>query len=133
MKTLSKRKADENSKYWQRKAMAQWGRIIHAKGFCAVCASLNENHGGKLEAHHIVTRSARSCRFDPKNGIILCSFHHKYSTELSAHKAPLAFFMWLEKHDPDKYDYAKGNSIYRPGNDSKTTAKQWCEILEALK
>lgn len=132
MRKLKTRKKDENSKYWQAKAMREWVRIVHARGKCAVCTILGEHHGsGRMEAHHLITRSAPSCRFDPKNGCLLCSWHHKFSTELSAHKAPLAFYMFLERHYPESYAYARRHSIYRPEpeNDSKATAREWYETL----
>ena len=129
MKSLAKRKKDPNSKYWQAKAMGEWGRIVHAQGRCAVCKSLGEHHGDKLDAHHLVTRSAPSCRYDPANGILLCPLHHLYSQELSAHKAPMAFILWLEKHEPDKYAYLKRNAFYHPTIE-RTSAQEWYEILK---
>lgn len=69
-----------------------WGEIIHSlNDKCAVCGKT-----GRLEAHHIFTRSRRATRWFIDNGILLCANCHKFSPILSAHKAPRAFFSWLE-------------------------------------
>lgn len=81
-----------------------WREIIHQQGKCAVCGKT-----GRLEAHHIFTRSKRSTRWLVENGILLCSACHKFSPTLSAHKAPYAFFKWIEQRNGKKWleDLAK--------------------------
>ena len=69
-----------------------WQQVIHSRDkFCQVC---HKQEG--LNAHHIFTRSRMNTRFDCDNGILLCTGCHIRSSLLSAHKAPLAFFRWLE-------------------------------------
>ena len=129
---LQVRKDNPNSKYWQKKAMGEWGRIVHLQTGCAICMQNGEDHGGKVEAHHLVTRNAPECKFDPDNGILLCTWHHKFSPEISAHKAPAAFLLFLQEFYPREYEYMRQHIIYRPTM-LKKSAKDWYEILEKLK
>lgn len=102
---LQKRKDDPKSKYWKTKADDLWKAIIHESSRCAV----GEGCAGNLEAHHLISRSSTYSRHRVENGILLCSTHHKFSHELSAHKAPLAFAEWLQKHYPDKWEWCSEN------------------------
>jgi hypothetical protein len=71
-----------------------WGQAIHARGNkCELCG-----REGRLEAHHIFTRSRLTTRWDLDNGILLCSYCHKFSPVCSAHKAPYEFIKWLGEH-----------------------------------
>ena len=129
---LQKRKDNPNSKYWQKRAMELWGGIIHSRKRCEICEILNENHGDRVEAHHLITRNAPECKFDPENGMLLCTWHHKFSPEISAHKSPMQFLMFIEKFFPSKYAYMKTHAVYRPNYERKS-AKDWYEILEKAK
>jgi len=62
----------------------------------------------KLASHHIIPREIKETRHNISNGITLCSFHHKYSRDLSPHKNPLAFFLWMEQHRPEILEYLRG-------------------------
>jgi len=99
VKSLAKRKANRNSKYWANKAMALWHNAVMAKwgGKCAVGVGCK----GPLNCHHLVTRNIRHLRHDVRNGVVLCAWHHQFSPVLSAHGAPLAFAEWLRKHHDD--------------------------------
>lgn len=50
-----------------------------------------------LNSHHIYSRSKKSVRWDPMNGVCLCVGHHTFSSAFSAHKTPTEFTYWLEK------------------------------------
>ena len=104
---LQKRKDNPRSTYWEKKADTVWAEIMHEHLFvgCAVCGRTDV----KLEAHHLLTRAKKSTRHRLENGIILCSSHHQFSRELSAHKAPLEFFLWMEEHRPDQLQWVKDN------------------------
>ena len=83
--------------------------IVRAGGKCEYC-------GGKgyLNCHHIFTRTMRSVRWDLDNLICLCSKHHTFSTEFSAHATPLPFAEWIrEKRGEEWYHklYVKAYSI----------------------
>lgn len=96
-------KKGPNSKYWRNKADGVWRELVCMlwSDRCAVCGAT-----GRMEAHHLRTRSLRSSRHGLLNGILLCPSCHKFDSSLSAHKAPLAFADWLEKEHPDHYNYA---------------------------
>jgi len=69
-----------------------WVKQIHARGICEYCGST-----GRLNAHHIHTRSNKSTRWDLENGILLCVHHHVWG-KFSAHKTPLDFHKWLVEY-----------------------------------
>ena len=49
-----------------------WRKCIQTRDkTCRVC-----NHDGRLEAHHIMGRRHRACRWNIENGILLCWNHH---------------------------------------------------------
>lgn len=48
-----------------------------------------------LNSHHIFSRTNKLLRWDVKNGISLCAYHHLLGN-FSAHKAPLEFAEWLK-------------------------------------
>lgn len=104
---LQKRKDNDNSSYWLSIADRLWGEYIHRQydNKCALCNRTARTD--KMEAHHLVTRSVRSLRHDPFNGIILCTLHHKYSTAFSPHMAPLGFAMKLEELYPEKWKWVR--------------------------
>ena len=79
----------------QLKADSLWSQVVRQQwGHCAICGN------PRTEAHHLIGRSRRATRYEPMNGIALCAKHHKFSTELSAHGAPLAFAEWLQQCHP---------------------------------
>lgn len=82
--------------YATRKADKLWATIIHARGFCAVGTAFC---AGPLEAHHARGR-LRAYRWRTDCGMLLCAYHHRYSTTSSAHGAPAAFKEWLQEHHP---------------------------------
>jgi len=51
-----------------------------------------------LNSHHIYSRSKKSTRWHPQNGICLCVGHHTFSSSFSAHKTPLEFIRWLDEY-----------------------------------
>ena len=100
---LQKRKDDCKSKLWLTKADKLWSICIHLK-HAHTCA-VDKDCSGNLEAHHLITRSHRNTRHEITNGILLCSLHHKYSTELSPHAGPVGFGVWMEKNRPEQWDW----------------------------
>ena len=73
----------------------EWSRIIRTRDnwACVICGNPY-----KPNAHHIIPREVKEYKFDLDNGVTLCTKHHKFCRKISAHNAPLAFFMWLEKY-----------------------------------
>lgn len=103
---LQKKKDNPRSKYWRNKADELWGLVIHE--IYKTCA-VGKDCSGRVEAHHLISRSNGATRHSIENGIGLCSKHHKFCSNLSAHKAPLAFSEWLMEHDPDKWEWCSRN------------------------
>ena len=99
---LQKRIDDSNSRLWRNKADKLWKQLIslRGEGKCAICGSKEW-----VQAHHLIPREMISHRHCAQNGILLCASHHKYSFELSPHKAPVAFFKWIMKKDPGRWDW----------------------------
>ena len=56
-----------------------------------------------LNAHHFKGRSCKATRLMLENGISLCSAHHVFSSDFSAHKTPEKFDRWFKKKFPDRY------------------------------
>lgn len=78
LNTLIKKPSD-------RQLMALWQRVVklRAKERCEVCGKTEY-----LNAHHIFSKSHRSTRYDPDNGMALCSGHHSLNND-SVHKDPM--------------------------------------------
>ena len=69
-----------------------WSKVvkIRAGNKCEYCGKTTT-----LNSHHIFSRSNRSVRWLPENGVCLCVSHHLFGT-MSAHKAPIEFVEWLK-------------------------------------
>lgn len=91
------------SNLWKHKADAAWGQWVHSN--YDRCAVNNKDCAGKLEAHHLISRTIRATRHCRENAILLCSMHHKYSPHLSPHMAPLQFAEWLQRNLPDRWNW----------------------------
>lgn len=104
---LQRKRDDPKSKLWLTKADKLWSQCIHLKHneTCAV----DDKCSGNLEAHHLITRNHRNTRHEVSNGILLCSLHHKYSTELSPHGGPVGFGIWMEANRPEQWDWVIKN------------------------
>jgi hypothetical protein len=121
---LQKKKEDHNSSLWRNKADKAWGKLIHLiyDEKCAICSS-NEY----VQAHHFIPREMSSHRHIVLNGVILCCSHHKYSFELSPHKAPIAFYKWLIGNDPDRLNWLLSQ---KPSRELAITYKDAASHLE---
>ena len=81
IKTLKKEK-----KQLEKDLLGMWQEIVKLKAGYR-CEYPNCNKTDYLNAHHIHSRSKKSTRYDPDNGIALCSGHHSLNAN-SAHKDP---------------------------------------------
>ena len=107
MKSLKDRKKNPRSTYWRNKAdlaIGEWAHNAYDK-----CAVDNDDCCGKLEAHHLISRSIGITRHRKENIIMLCSLHHKYSNELSPHKGPIGFAQWLRKNREEQFNWVLDN------------------------
>lgn len=66
--------------------MALWAEVVklRAGNRCEYPGCIKTSN---LNAHHFYSRSRRSVRYDPDNGICLCPYHHSLGND-SAHKDP---------------------------------------------
>lgn len=55
-----------------------------------------------LNAHHYKGRSCKATRLMMENAVILCSKHHVFSSDFSAHKTPEKFERWFKKKFPER-------------------------------
>jgi len=102
---LQKRKDNPRSGYWKKKADAAWGEYMHKRfDSCAICRKKTN-----LEAHHLISRSNVLTRHLPINGIILCSNHHKFDVQISAHKGPIGFSNWMIDNRKEQVDFVTQN------------------------
>ena len=88
-----------------------WSELIklRANGECEYCRKKTT-----LNSHHIFSRSNRSVRWLPKNGVCLCVAHHTFSSKFSAHKTPVEFTIWLTENKGQEFIDSlrlKANSI----------------------
>lgn len=79
-----------------------WRDVVAARAGqqCEVCgAPRRVNDKGKElhhDPHHIYSSKWEWGRYDPDNGVYLCSNCHNFGKQ-SAHKAPVLFYEWLVK------------------------------------
>lgn len=100
---------NSDQKRWMEKCDLLWGEIIHRRGKCEVENWNQTKCMGRLEAHHLIGRGNKFTRCDIKNGMLLCSLHHKNSKILSAHGSPKAFMDFLEWKYPARAKYIRDN------------------------
>ena len=70
-----------------------WSRLVKLRA--GMKCEIPHCHKKTLNSHHIYSRSNRSVRWDPLNGICLCVGHHTFSSKFSAHKTPTEFTEFL--------------------------------------
>jgi 5-methylcytosine-specific restriction endonuclease McrA len=120
---LQKKRDDHNSRLWRNKADNIWRKLVFivGNGKCAVCGS--EIY---VQAHHMIPREMYSHRHAVMNGLAICASHHKYSFELSPHKAPVAFYKWLCNNLPNRWEWLLAQE---PSRKNQITFKETFEIM----
>jgi len=123
---LQKRKDNPNSTLWRNKADKLWRSLVAAKwnNKCAICGATEY-----VQAHHLIPREMKSHRHVVKNGILLCASHHKYSFEISPHKAPIAFITWLMKEHEDIWEWVSSQT---PSRKCDLTYKESTTKLDSM-
>lgn len=78
----------------------KWADAVKERdnNFCVYCGTSDN-----LNSHHIYSRSKKSTRLDVDNGITLCSYHHVFSPDFSAHKTPTDFTDWLREKKGNEF------------------------------
>jgi len=95
---------DPLSRYWMRKTDVEFGKLFHSvPHYCQIC------NLSKTEMAHLIPRQNYLFRWDMRNIIPLCANHHKWSSEISIHQNPAAFFVWLKKNNPEKWQFLQEN------------------------
>lgn len=108
-----------------------WGHVGKEKASCEVCATLppaERINSTQLHPHHIIGRGNHIVRWDLKNRVWLCPYHHTLG-KFSAHLNGLWFTDWLKKNKPKIFKYLEGKQY---------VTKQWTleeleDILQILK
>jgi hypothetical protein len=77
-----------------------WSKLVKLKAGmkCEYCGKTTP-----LNSHHIFSRSNKSTRWHPINGVCLCVGHHTFSSTFSAHKTPLEFVDWLTRYKGSEF------------------------------
>ena len=88
---IRKKPAKSEFKKLEAKCDLLWATIVKKWGVCEYCGQPHK----MLNAHHVWSRSRKTTRHDPENGIALCPLHHNFSHEFSAHWTPDTFFRWI--------------------------------------
>tara|TARA_R110002126_G_scaffold110987_3_gene248762 strand:- start:907 stop:1305 length:399 start_codon:yes stop_codon:yes gene_type:complete len=125
--SLQKRKNNSSSKLWRTKADKAWGQIIHQDETCLIS---DQYCAGKLEAHHLISRAKVFTRHELINGVLLCSFHHKYSRECSPHMGPIGFADYLQHNEPAQYQWVLDNKWKTGKPDYKAAYERLMEVLD---
>lgn len=87
---------------------------------CQVCQKKVTGHN--CQAHHIIPRGIKTCRWDVDNGITLCYQHHKVGVK-SAHLNAVWFTFWLKtnKYSQFRYIISKLKEIESQKNEKRNS------------
>jgi len=124
--TLKSQKANPNSKYWKKKADEQWALQIKTVGACEV----NSSHVGRLNAHHIISRTRLRYRHDLSNGVCLCTQCHSFNADISPHQDSYGaerFLAWLKKDRPGQFQWYEEHK-----HDKRQPEKTYQQCYEEL-
>ena len=108
----------------RKRLLKLWSEAIRERdGFvCCYCGvkhgSVNPNNPAtniRCDSHHLLQKEIKDCplKFEIKNSALLCSSHHKFNGEFSAHKSPIVFYDWFRKKYPERYNFVLENSLVR--------------------
>lgn len=96
-----------------------WSLLVKLKAGmkCEYCGKTTT-----LNSHHVYSRSKRSTRWLPDNGVCLCVSHHTFNSGFSAHKTPLEFIDWLKEVKGEEFIDTlrnKAHLIWKPHKHEK--------------
>lgn len=76
-----------------------WSKQAREKTpYCWYCGSPDN-----LNAHHFIRRSIKVTRLDLLNCVVLCSSHHTFNNDFSAHRTPEKFERWFKQTFPKRW------------------------------
>ena len=121
------------STYWLKKCDRLFGKIFHSQR--QVDCVIGIGCGGKSEMSHLIGRYNYLYRWDLENVIPLCSYHHRYSREMSAHFQPAKFYLWLQENMPKTWEFVELNrqSIIRKAELPFTFQEKYYELEKIAK
>jgi hypothetical protein len=109
-----------------------WSLIIRLVGKCEICGKTTD-----LNAHHLLEKGAfPHLRYVLLNGICLCSDHHEFNREISAHSNSAAieeFKLWLTENRPLVYTFWNENRTNKFTTDKAISTDKMLEIYAELK
>lgn len=84
-----------------KKLLKRWRELVLERDghICQVCGL-----ECITQCHHFFGRRSRPNRWNPDNGIMLCSGHHKMSSKFSAHETPSLFVEWFKEKYPERFE-----------------------------
>jgi len=105
-----------------------WRQLVYqrANNRCEYCGK-----SGRLNAHHVFSRSNYSVRWDLDNGVCLCVSHHIFG-QMSFHKAPIEMLEWLKETRGEKW-YKRLRKKARTIRDVRETKEEALKILKKEK
>ena len=124
---LQVKKDRPTSRYWMRKADAEWGKVMHhLKRYCLICGRSDR----QLQAHHLIGRARVMTRHDIDNGVILCNIHHNRDVTCSPHAGPIGFTEFLRENHPDKLEYVIKNQHLTGKPDYRAKYEHLTELID---
>jgi len=96
---------------------------------CAVCRSIEV-----IQAHHLLPRQFTTMRYELRNGIALCRYHHQLDPHISPHQNGGGFVVWLRDHYPESHRwYMEQVENGIPRFDGTKNPAYYCDILRDLR
>lgn len=104
-----------------------WRELIyHYAGYkCEYCGE-----SGRLNAHHIFSRSNSAVRWELKNGVCVCVSHHVFGN-LSFHKAPAEMIEWIKGERGEEW-YNSLRDLANRNVKKRMIAEEYYDILKPL-
>jgi len=114
----------------RRRLLKLWSEAIRERDgyMCCYCGvkhmsvnPLNPSSKVKCDSHHLLQKEIKDCplKYEIKNSALLCSSHHKWNGEFSAHKSPIVFYDWFRKQYAERYNFVLENSLVRIDLDNR--------------
>ncbi len=112
----TKKELKRKERLSKKKALRQWSVDVRTRDSysCQICGIKDKEltKNGKpavLNSHHVLAKEGvySFLMFDVNNGVCLCQNCHRFSRKCSAHRQEFAFFVWLQEHRPEQYNYLK--------------------------
>lgn len=107
---------------------------------CEICGNTKGRDGDHVVSscgHHLIFKgTCRQFRYEPKNIIVLCPYHHShYNNEISPHSivstmAQQRFADWVKENKPEQYEWWQENKKHeRIIFDRSWTYREMYEML----